>query len=301
MGLLNVNEPEAMPLNDTQPMFAFVPETPLDVLLATPLDPLLMAPMNFYQSMYPLAPHTDLDLAPVQPPQSSSLTTDETHSFLSQLQTIPHLQQNVPQLPASTLNFQLDFSPFTFQTDFSTESLQTERPSMFVSSIPLVAMSLASTPACMSEPVSPVESIESIFSDLYREPATEKAVKKHKCDHCEKCFPSNARLQSHILIHTGERPFKCDLCDASYTTNNRLTVHKRSHTDERPYHCDQPGCGYSAKQSCSLKSHKRSHLTREEKRMDRFLNKKAVPCPTCKRKYKTEESRDTHIRLHHSS
>ncbi|KAI8611706.1 hypothetical protein BC830DRAFT_1140077 [Chytriomyces sp. MP71] len=228
-----------------------------------------------------------------------------TASFLS---CKPVRIYNISQLKTSTLNFQiqlntqLDFSSFAFQTGLSSVSSQTEVPRVYASSLLRLPMSLTSTPACISEPVSTVESVQRYFSDVFDLAlnATEKSVKKLKCDHCDKLFPSNARLQSHILIHTGDRPFKCDLCDASYTTNNRLTVHERSHT-ERPYHCDQPGCGYSAKQSCSLKSHKHSYLTREEKRLDRFLNKKAVPCPTCKRKYKTEESRDTHIRLHHSS
>ncbi|KAI8610476.1 hypothetical protein BC830DRAFT_1069817, partial [Chytriomyces sp. MP71] len=65
------------------------------------------------------------------------------------------------------------------------------------------------------------------------------------------------------------RPFKCDVCEASYTTGNRLKVHKRSHTGERPYPCNAPGCSFAAKQACSLKSHKLTHLSAQERAQHR--------------------------------
>ncbi|KAI8611718.1 hypothetical protein BC830DRAFT_1140122 [Chytriomyces sp. MP71] len=137
-------------------------------------------------------------------------------------------------------------------------------------SVPDVTFNMGGSSACTSsEAMSPNSEPASPQLLLPTPPALSQLVCKprltHECGFCQKLFPSRARLNSHILTHTGERPFKCDLCDASYTTGNRLKVHKRSHTGERPYPCDALGCRFAAKQACSLKSHKLTHLTAEER------------------------------------
>ena len=56
----------------------------------------------------------------------------------------------------------------------------------------------------------------------------------HKCEECNKVFRTNARLNEHVITHTGDKPFKCDHCDkknnlksnlrTSYKSRNILTV-----------------------------------------------------------------------------
>jgi len=43
---------------------------------------------------------------------------------------------------------------------------------------------------------------------------------------CDKTFSRPSRLETHMLAHTGERPFKCDQCDKDFTRNAHLKRHK---------------------------------------------------------------------------
>lgn len=49
----------------------------------------------------------------------------------------------------------------------------------------------------------------------------------YSCQVCGRSLSSYERLQSHLLTHTGERPFKCDQCTKSYTASSILAKHKR--------------------------------------------------------------------------
>ena len=55
---------------------------------------------------------------------------------------------------------------------------------------------------------------------------------KHKCESCEKLFPSPSKLKRHRSVHTGEQNFQCTYpdCCSRFTQNSSLTYHiKNSH------------------------------------------------------------------------
>ncbi|XP_052132148.1 zinc finger protein 782-like [Frankliniella occidentalis] len=78
-----------------------------------------------------------------------------------------------------------------------------------------------------------------------------------KCRYCSKTLISKTKLESHLRVHTGERPFKCETCEQSFTTKGSLTVHIRTHTGEKPYVCDF--CKQRFSHKSSLVEHIRTH------------------------------------------
>ena len=52
---------------------------------------------------------------------------------------------------------------------------------------------------------------------------------RHECCHCRKKFPTPSKLQRHLLIHTGERPFSCDTCHKGFTQLIHLKIHHCLH------------------------------------------------------------------------
>ncbi|KAI8835410.1 hypothetical protein BJ741DRAFT_223512 [Chytriomyces cf. hyalinus JEL632] len=118
---------------------------------------------------------------------------------------------------------------------------------------------------------------------------------------CTREFPTKARLTSHSVTHSGDRPFVCSVagCAKAYTTNNRLTIHKRAHSNLRPYMCNQ--CEYAATQMCTLRSHLLTHLSDAEKREFKLKNARTVPCSHCGQLYKTQESLKKHQKQIHGN
>lgn len=93
--------------------------------------------------------------------------------------------------------------------------------------------------------------------------------KSHQCTHpgCSATFSRPSRLQTHILSHTGDRPFQCNKCDKTFTRNAHLkrhilVNHEGQRTPSHPVDCDQ--CGGTFANNHSLKKHmKKVHLVKQ--------------------------------------
>ena len=93
--------------------------------------------------------------------------------------------------------------------------------------------------------------------------------KSHQCTQpgCTATFSRPSRLQTHILSHTGDRPFQCDKCDKTFTRNAHLkrhilVNHEGQRTPSQPVDCDQ--CDGTFANNHSLKKHmKKVHLVKQ--------------------------------------
>lgn len=82
------------------------------------------------------------------------------------------------------------------------------------------------------------------------------------CSYCGKCFTSSRSLETHVRVHTGERPYSCAQCGKRFTQSGHLKTHQSVHTGERPFACQHCGKRFAGKQN--LRIHQQKHHLAEQ-------------------------------------
>ncbi|CAL4130113.1 unnamed protein product, partial [Meganyctiphanes norvegica] len=142
--------------------------------------------------------------------------------------------------------------------------------------------------------------------------------KEHfKCLSCEKIFANKHFLDSHMKIHSKEKPYHCEICDYKCKWSSNLKVHKkRLHSEQKILQEDQPMnnlncedsntqkiivcnfCEYSTKSVSNLKKHvEDTHPISgqtEYVRTESFFY-----CDFCEYKSKLSANLDRHTLRHH--
>uniref|UniRef100_A0A8C6U1Q1 C2H2-type domain-containing protein n=1 Tax=Neogobius melanostomus TaxID=47308 RepID=A0A8C6U1Q1_9GOBI len=108
---------------------------------------------------------------------------------------------------------------------------------------------------------------------------------KYMCPFCQKRFSINSKLQSHIRVHTGERPFDCWFCDKAFGLKKTLDEHIKTHTGKKPFKCST--CKHQFAQHSTLVSHKRTHT-----------GEKPYSCSLCKIAFAQKGTLNSHMKTH---
>ncbi|XP_069694299.1 zinc finger protein 782-like isoform X1 [Periplaneta americana] len=144
-------------------------------------------------------------------------------------------------------------------------------------------------------------------------PSSSLKPKRHTCNVCGKEYRMLCHLKTHILIHTGEKPYLCSVCGKSFRLSTNLKMHSLTHTGEKPHVCEKCGrafakradmkqhflthttelphkcslCGKAFRHALSLKVHTRTHT-----------GEKPYICKMCDRHFLTPSHLKTHILTH---
>ncbi|VDN43467.1 unnamed protein product [Gongylonema pulchrum] len=64
-------------------------------------------------------------------------------------------------------------------------------------------------------------------------------------------------MNTHMQVHSGERPFTCGVCSRGFTEAGSCRRHMKQHTGERPHTCEF--CNKIFFRVDALKRHKKTH------------------------------------------
>lgn len=109
--------------------------------------------------------------------------------------------------------------------------------------------------------------------------------KVFKCSKCDKSFSCNAKLERHMRVHSGVKPYTCEYCGKSFAYSTSCRRHERTHVEGKPFKCSH--CQKAFSDSTNMKAHIRIHT-----------GEKPYRCTICGREFSHSSSLKSHHRTH---
>ncbi|CAL8121432.1 unnamed protein product [Orchesella dallaii] len=138
-----------------------------------------------------------------------------------------------------------------------------------------------------------------------------------RCPVCNKPTRSKAVLETHMRVHTNERPFRCSMCPKACKTAGNLKCHMGVHVPEKPFCCNvcekRYSCPMAYRAHCERHTSKSNSLNYQcdECPLSFYLKynlkwhvkfvhgkERRFPCNICGNNFQTQSDRNRHINTH---
>ncbi|KAH6941124.1 hypothetical protein HPB50_014053 [Hyalomma asiaticum] len=100
-------------------------------------------------------------------------------------------------------------------------------------------------------------SFDGTLGDPMEKHGQRSAGSLHKCSICGKHFSSKQYLDSHQVLHTGDKPYACPVCGRKFAQRSSFVYHRCTHSNVMPYACELCPSKFCKKES--LNRHKLLH------------------------------------------
>lgn len=125
-----------------------------------------------------------------------------------------------------------------------------------------------------------------------------QVITRYMCKYCGMQFVHRGDMDTHAVLHEDEKPpLTCGVCGKTYNTRSKLQRHVRVHSGERPFPCLI--CGKKFPRSDHVKQHMKVHMKLHgSKILSTFPTSQKSYCRLCGVKFEQKGDLQEHLLTH---